>query len=163
MKANFFSGKALLALCISASLFTASCSKDNDSDDNTNAETYAVSGNGSGSQVVPSVTTTATSSLTGTYTRSNRNLQYNVSWTGLVAAANAVRFYGPASAGSNASGNAQYDITINSGGISGTSSGNVTLTAEQEADLLANKWYYTVGNATYVTGEVRGQIMATAQ
>lgn len=161
MKALFLSKRALLALCLSASLFAVSCDKDND--DIGHNDTYAVSGNGSGAQVVPAVTTTATSSITGTYDRSSNNLQYSISWTGLVGAANAVRFYGPALTGANAAGDAHYNVTITTAGITGNATGNVTLTAEQEAELLSGNWYYTVSSATYLAGEVRGQITATPQ
>ena len=162
MKALFFSKRALLALCLSASLFVVSCDKDDDDiDDNT--EVYAVSGSGSGSQVVPSVSTTATSSITGTYNTSNRNLQYTISWTGLAGAANAVRFYGPAAIGSNATGDAQYNVSITTAGITGSATGDITLTAAQETDLLSGNWYYTVGNATYLAGEIRGQLVVSPQ
>lgn len=161
MKTKLFTGKALLALLMSVSLLAISCDKDDDINDNT--QTYVVSGNGSGSQVVPVVTTTATSAITGTYNAETNNLQYNISWTGLAATANAVQFFGPASTGANASGTAQYNLTITTAGLTGNASGNVTLTAEQEADLLTGKWYYIVGNTTYLTGEVRGQITATPQ
>jgi hypothetical protein len=162
MKTKLFSKRALLALCVGVSLFAVSCDKNDDDMDN-NTQTYNVSGSGSGSQVVPSVTTTATSTLTGTYNSNTNNLQYTISWTGLAATANTVRFYGPASAGTNATGNAQYDAAITAPGLNGSASGNITLTAAQETDLLAGNWYYLIGNTTYLAGEVRGQITATVQ
>lgn len=162
MKTKLFSKRALLALCVGVSLVALSCNKDDDDFDN-NVQMYTISGNGSGAQVVPSVSTTATSNISGTYNRSNRNLQYTISWTGLAATANAVRFYGPAAAGVNATGEAQYDAAITTPGLNGNASGTVTLTAAQETDLLTGNWYYTVGNATYLTGEVRGQVTAAPQ
>lgn len=159
---TFFSGKAIAALCIGASLFFTACNKNDDNNDNP-ATTYNVSGNGSGTQVSPSVTTTATSTLTGTYNKNTKAFQYNVSWTGLAATASAVHFYGPADVGANATGAAQFDGVITTPGINGSASGSTTLTAAQETDLLNGKWYYTVTNATYLAGEIRGQITATAQ
>jgi hypothetical protein len=37
-----------------------------------------------------------------------------------------------------------------------------TLTADQESQLLTGKWYYNIHMPTYLTGEIRGQITATA-
>jgi hypothetical protein len=161
MKMNFFSKAASMVL-LAGSVFLASCDKDNDDNNNT-AKTYTVASTGNGTQVVPSVTTTAASSLTGTYNSGTNVLQYNITWTGLAATASTVSFYGPAAAGTNASGSSQFDGTITTPGIAGTASGSVTLTETQETDLLAGNWYYTVSNATYATGEVRGQVTTVVQ
>lgn len=161
MKMNFFSKATFCALLVGSALFLSSCDKEDDV--NNNNRNYTVSGSGSGTQVVPSVTTTATSSLTGTYNSGTNVLNYNISWTGLVATASAVKFYGPAATGVNASGSSQFDAAITTPGITGTASGSVTLSESQETDLLAGKWYYTISNATYATGEVRGQITTVVQ
>ena len=158
---NFFSKAASMVL-LAGSVFLASCDKDKDDDNNT-ARTYTVAGTGNGTQVVPSVTTTAASSLTGTYNSGTKVLQYNITWTGLAATASTVSFYGPAAAGANAAGSAQFDAAITTPGIAGTASGSVTLSEAQETDLLAGNWYYTVSNATYATGEVRGQVSTVVQ
>ncbi|TMI70586.1 MAG: CHRD domain-containing protein [Bacteroidetes bacterium] len=160
MKMNFFS-KAVSFVLIAGTLVVASCDKNDDND--TNAKMYTVSGSGSGTQVVPVVSTTASSNLTGTYNSGTNQFQYNVSWTGLAATADSVRFYGPASAGVNAAGNAQFRAAITTPGVAGSASGTTTLTEAQESDLLAGHWYYTVSNATYLTGEVRGQVTTVAQ
>ncbi|HET6994384.1 MAG TPA: CHRD domain-containing protein [Chitinophagaceae bacterium] len=161
MKMNFFS-KALSFALLAGTFVIASCDK-NDDNDNTNGKMYTVSGNGSGAQVVPVVSTTATSNLTGTYNSGTNQLQYNVSWTGLALTADSVRFYGPASSGVNATGNAQFRAAITTPGVAGSASGTTTLTEAQETDLLAGHWYYTVSNATHLTGEVRGQVTTVAQ
>ena len=33
----------------------------------------------------------------------------------------------------------------------------------QETNLLNGSWYYTVSDATYITGEVRGQVTTVVQ
>jgi hypothetical protein len=162
MKIRIFS-KAVLGLVLAGSaLFISSCKKDKNDDSNA-GKMYAVSGNGSGGQVVPVVASSASSTLTGTYNSSSNQLQYTINWSGLAATASAVRFYGPASAGANASGNSQFDLAITTPGVSGTASGTITLNAAQETNLLNGSWYYTVSDATYITGEVRGQVTTVVQ
>ena len=160
MKMKLFS-KLVPCVLLAAGVFLASCDK-NDNNNN-NGQMYTVSGNGSGTQVVPVVTTTGSSTLTGTYNSNTKVLQYNIAWTGLVATADSVRFYGPASTGTNAAGNAQVRAAITTPGISGSATGTATLTAQQQTDLLAGNWYYTVSNATYLNGELRGQITTVVQ
>ena len=140
------------------SLFTVSCSVDGGAD--VNAEVYNTSGPSSGAQQNPSVTTAATGSLTGTYNTRTNNWQYSINWNTLSSAATAVQLYGPADVGVN--GNMLLALTITTPGLTGTASGNVTLTDEQEAWLLAGKLYYSVITATHITGEIRGQITATS-
>ena len=144
---------------IALSVFFISCTKN----DNGNGDTqmYNTSGNASGAQQSPQVSTTGTGTLSGTYNATTNNWQYTVSWSTLSSAATAVEIHGPANAGVN--GNLVLALTISTGGINGSASGNVTLTEEQEAYLLAGRLYYTVLTATHITGEVRGQISATNQ
>jgi len=162
MKIKLFSGVVSLLL-FAGSVLCVSCSKDSGSNNNNNGRTYTVSGSGNGAQMVPLVSTTATSNLTGTYNSSTNVLQYNITWTSLAATANGVHFYGPAAAGANATGSSQFDLGITTPGITGTAAGSITLSAQQETDLLNGKWYYTISNATHATGEVRGQVVTTVQ
>jgi hypothetical protein len=71
----------------------------------------------------------------------------------------AVQVHGPADVG--ASGEMQLALTVTLPGVTGNAEGNVKFSEDLEAHLLANKLYFTVINATHVTGEVRGQITAT--
>ena len=153
--------KALLSLFagIALSVFSISCSKDDNN--NGNDQMYNTSGNASGAQENPQVTTTGTGTLSGTYTASTNNWQYAVNWSTLSSTATAVEIHGPAASGVNAS--LLLALTITLPGVSGSASGNVTLTEEQEAWLFAGQLYYTVLTATNITGEIRGQISASAQ
>lgn len=154
--------KVFTGLCVATSLFFVSCDKD-DNDDMDNSKTYTVSSAATGAQVVPAVSTTGNSTFNGTYNNSTNKLQYNISWAGLAATVSSVRLYGPADIGSNASGDAQFSLGLTTPGMTGNANGEVTLTETQETDLLNGKWYYSVSNATYANGEVRGQIMTTEQ
>ena len=83
---------------------------------------------------------------------------YKLSWTikyadlsGIVTGAH---FHGPAMAGVNAG----VVVPIN-GDLSSPIKGEVTLTAEQTAQLLEGKWYLNLHTATHPDGEIRGQIV----
>jgi CHRD domain len=161
MKMNFFNGKSfklfLSAALIVSTLFV-SCDK-NDDDDMTD-KTYSTSGNANGSQMSPSTTSTGTGTLTGTYNARTNVWQYNISWANLSTTAGLVQVYGPAGTGVNAA--LLFPLSITTPGASGSASGSITLTDAQETALLANTTYYTVSSTTYPSGEIRGQVTATA-
>ena len=141
-------------------MLIASCTKEND-DPNNNTQTYSTSGNSSGSQVVPPVATSGSGTLSGTYNASTNIWQYNITWSSLTTAATIIEVRGPANAGFN--GSLLFSIDNITGGINGNATGNMTLTADQETYLLGDKCYYTILTPTNVAGEIRGQIIATAQ
>src|SRR5574339_470059 len=55
------------------------------------------------------------------------------------------------------------DVNITTVGATGASTGSITLTDQQETDLLGGNWYYLIGTSNNLTGEVRGQITASPQ
>lgn len=159
MKMVFFNRnpiQLLVGAALVVSTLFVSCNKDDDIVD----DTYTISGNASGSQMNPSTTSTGTGTMTGSYDARTNVLQYNIAWSNLSTTAGLVQVYGPASAGVN--GSLLFPLTITSPGVSGSASGNITLTDTQEAALLANSIYYTVSSTTYPSGEIRGQVTATA-
>ena len=159
MKMKFFKRQPLQLLfgtVLVVSTLFVSCAKN---DDDVANETYAISGNASGSQVSPSNMSTATGTMTGTYDARTNVLVYNIAWSNLSAAAGLVQVYGPATAGVN--GSLLFPLTITTPGVSGSASGNITLTDTQETPLLANNIYYTVSSSTFPSGEIRGQITAS--
>lgn len=143
---------------LTGSLILTSCDKEDDDTDN---RMYTVSGNASGSQVSPPTSSTATGTLTGTYNSNTNVLQYTINWTTLTATATGVELRGPASTGAN--GVLVSSLTITTPGMTGSASGNVTLTESQESELLAGHYYYTILTATNIAGEIRGQVTATPQ
>lgn len=152
---------ALLAIgFLSCVMLFASCDKDKN-DTNNPAQMYTTTGNASGSQENPPVTTTGSGTLTGTYNTSTNVWQYNINWSSLTSDATAVELHGPADAG--ISGTLIMALSITTSGVTGNASGNITLTEQQETDLLAGRYYYTVLTATNLTGEIRGQITTTVQ
>ena len=160
MKMNLFNRKPL-QLFFSAALVVStlfiSCDKE---DDDMTDKTYATSGNASGTQMNPSNTSTSTGTLTGTYNATTNLWQYNIVWSNLSATAGLVQVYGPAAIGVN--GSLLFSLAITTPGVNGAASGSITLTDAQETALLANNTYYTISSTTYPSGEIRGQVTATA-
>lgn len=142
-------------LLLTMGFLLASCSKDDTPAPKTQ---YTLSATASGAQEVPAVTTQGSGTLTGSYNSSTNALSYNLSWSGLSGPATLMHFHGPALAGVSAG--VALGITGFSSIAAGSYSGSATLTEEQEADLLAGKWYWNVHTAAHGAGEIRGQVSA---
>ena len=158
---NLFIRKPLqlfLSAALVVSTLFVSCDKDDDVD--MTDETYTTTGNANGSQMSPSNTSTSTGTLTGTYNARTNLWQYTINWTNLSTTAGLVQVYGPAGIGVN--GTLLFPLSITTPGVSGSASGSITLTDAQETALLANNTYYTISSTTYPSGEIRGQVTATA-
>lgn len=145
-------------LIMSIVFFFSSCTKD----DAGVSVVYAISGNASGSQTVPaSSNSNGSGTISGTYNSSTKVMSYTTTWTNLTGA--------PVSGGlyTGATGEAGSSIALWSLGSGLTASGNIsittTLNAQQEANLLAGKCYYLLATSANASGEIRGQITATAQ
>src|SRR3954469_13675137 len=87
---NFPLRFASLILISIAFFGITSCDKN---DDNSNSGMYTVSGNSNGSQVIPSVSGSATGTITGSYNANTNLLSYTMAWTGLTGAATSASFY----------------------------------------------------------------------
>lgn len=152
------SGALMMGMVVAAS-FT-SCTKDD-----TSASvgiTYSLSSNASGSQAVPaSSNSNGSGNFTGTYSSTTHVMTYTATWANLTSAPLAGGLY------TGASGTAGSSLTIWTLGsglsTSGTFSGSTTLNADQEAQLLSGKMYFIFTTAANASGEIRGQISASAQ
>ena len=141
---------AMLALGTSLS----SCTEI-DSDDNS----YRVNATLSGAQERPvPVSTPGTGTVTGSYNNINKRLFYTITWSGLTANVIAMHFHGPA--GPEEVAPPVIGIMGFPPSPSGTISGNVVLTADQENQLLNGQWYFNIHTPTYPGGEIRGQVVA---
>jgi len=123
---------------------------------------YSLSGNASGGQAVPaSSNSNGSGTMTGTYSSSTKVMSYTTTWAGLTGT--------PLTGGLYAGtvGEIGTSITVWSLGSGLTASGNfstsTTLTADQEIQLLAGKCYYIMGTTANASGEIRGQVTATAK
>lgn len=151
-------GSLLAGLIMGIVFFFSSCTKD----DAGVSITYAISGNASSSQTVPaSSNSNGSGTISGTYNSSTKVMSYTTTWSNLTGA--------PVSGGlyTGATGEAGSSIALWSLGTGLTATGNIsvttTLNAQQEANLLAGKCYYLLATSANASGEIRGQITATAQ
>jgi hypothetical protein len=78
--------------------------------------------------------------------------QFNPGSTGTNA-----HFHGPASLGANAG--VQIGLPVLPTGNAGKITGTVTLSAAQEVDLLAGKWYFNLHSTLAAGGELRAQLL----
>ena len=148
---------AVAAFALLSILALSSCKKD---DNKTNNTPYTISGNGSGSQMVPSVTGTGGSTITGTYDPKTGVMNYTTNWTNMTGAPTSGGFYSGASGTNGAAIGSPWTFGTGLTG-NGTSSGTITLTSDQASQLINGNMYYTMGTAANTGGEVRGQITAT--
>lgn len=157
MKTFRFFKSTMALLAVSAACLLTSCDKDDDDVDND--QTYTLSGNATGDQETPAVTTSATGTLTGSYNARTNMLNYNITWTGLSGNISAAHFHGPALVGVSA--NPIHDITIGTNGVSGNTSGSLTLADSTETHLLNGRLYYNLHTVLRPAGEIRGQVTAS--
>jgi hypothetical protein len=148
------------SLIVASALFFTSCSKDDGYV--ATSINYSISGNATGSQSVPaSSNQNGSGSMTGTYNSSTRIMSYTTSWSNLTGA--------PVSGGLYTGVAGQLGTSISAWSLgsglstSGSFSGTTTLNADQEAKLLAGQAYYILSTTANASGEIRGQITASAQ
>lgn len=147
-----------VAICTTLLLITWSFNGCKKHDDPRPKKTYTVSAKLNSSNEVPVNASKGVGVLSGTYNSANRQLSYRVVWTLLTGGAQAAHFHGPALPGVNA-GIQVHLIGFPAGG-DGMVSAKATLTAAQEADMLAGKWYINIHTVKYPGGEIRGQLQA---
>ena len=113
-----------------------------------------------GTEETPPVFSASFGALTATYDDVTNALVYMFEWRFPDGeTATAAHFHGPAARGVSAG------PVIDLGPVSGTSgrsSGTVTLTEGEEAELLAGMWYINVHSDANPGGEIRGQLETLA-
>ncbi|NCI45834.1 CHRD domain-containing protein [Sediminibacterium soli] len=151
----------LFAALLAATVFLFSnCSKDDASAGI--SLSYSLSGNASASQTVPANNSNGSGTFSGTYDARTKVMTYTSTWTNLSGAPLTAGLFSGASGQVGASITA-WSVSGSGQGISGSISATTTLNAEQEANLLAGKMYYMFTTAARSSGEIRGQVTATAQ
>lgn len=151
-------GSKLPSLFVGAMLMiTASFNACTGLDDDEDA--YRVNATLSGAQERPTPTNSAaTGTLTGSYNRGNNMLMYTLTWSGLTGAPDTMHFHGPAAPEEAAP--PVVGIGNFPDSTSGSVSNSITLTEEQETQLLDGKWYVNIHTPTFGSGEIRGQLHA---
>ena len=162
MKTGILRKTLVIASVVLGSTFVLTSCEKNDDNMNNNTTTYAISGNASGNQVVPAVSGNGSGTITGTYNRNTRVLTYTSTWTNLSGAPTSAAFYSGATGTAGTTAGTTWSLGSGLTGT-GTVTGTMTLTADQEAQLLNGGWYYSYGTSANPNGEVRGQIAVTAQ
>lgn len=120
------------------------------------AATFAAtdfSANLSGAAEVPPVSSPGSGMYVASLDTGTKVLTWTLTHSGLTGPASAAHLHGPAMPGANAG-----VVIPFSSAVSG-STGKVTLTDAQIADLMAGKWYANVHTAAHPGGEIRGQVM----
>lgn len=101
----------------------------------------------SGAEEVPSNTSAATGMFNGVYDKTSKKLMYNISTSGTTASSMHLHKAAPGMNG---------EVVLAVTEMSGT----LTLTAAQEADLLAGNLYLNSHSDTFAGGEIRGQVVS---
>jgi hypothetical protein len=139
-------------LCYALMFIAISCQK-HDTQPKSN---FQLSGKADASQEVPPVIATATGRIYGNYYKPSKVLSFTIQWDTLSGNPTAMYFNGPAFAG--ATGHEIYGMTVFRTVPSGSYSGYLPLSAEEETDLMAGKWYFNIKTVLNPNGEIRGQI-----
>jgi hypothetical protein len=106
-----------------------------------------------GASEVPPTTSKGAGTADLTYDTATKKLSYKVTYTGLTGPATMGHIHGPAAVGKNA------PVAIPFANPTSPIDGSATLTAGQEADLLAGMMYVNVHTADNKGGEIRGQVV----
>jgi hypothetical protein len=137
-----------LALAFTAAAVLGSCSSDRSMMDNKTQLKAQLSG----AQEVPANDSRGTGQGTFTYDPANKQLAYNITYSGLKAPATAGHIHGPAAAGANAG------VAVPFANAASPITGTATLTDAQAADLMAGRMYVNIHSSAHPGGEIRGQI-----
>jgi hypothetical protein len=156
---NFMKKMILASTVLFFTVFTfTSCTK---SDGNGSSSSYSLSGNASGSQMVPVVAGNGSGSITGTYNPDSRILTYTTSWSNLSGAATSGQlYYAPKGVVAVSGVGEAWIFPLNSTN-GGSVINQITLSPDQETQLLAGNFFYMIGTAARPNGEIRGQITVT--
>ena len=149
---------AFVAMTALAAFSLTACKKD---DSTGMIAVYMTSGDASGGQMKPIVSTSGSGTLSGSYNTTTKKWDYIINWSTLTDIATTVQFRGPAVAGED--GALISDLGVTTGGVTGSSSGVITLTDAQATALITGKVYYVIANPTFPAGEIRGQVVVVSR
>jgi hypothetical protein len=112
----------------------------------------------SGASEVPANDSRGTGVAELTFDAATKTLTWNVTFSGLTGPATMAHFHGPAAPGVNA----PVVIVLGGAGLTSPFGGQAKLTDQQQADMLAGKWYMNIHTAAHPAGEIRGQVVPPA-
>jgi len=140
--------KILARILAMSALFVAFVSCDSSDDNNMNTTTFTASLNGA--KEVPPNISDATGNATLVYNENTNKFDLTVTYSG-VTATDAHIHKGAV----GTSGSVVFPITVTASPLT---LNDVSLTAEQEADLKNGLYYVNIHSAAYPNGEIRGQL-----
>ena len=105
-----------------------------------------------GAQEVPPVITPGSGFGQVTLDTLLNQLDWNITFSGLLGSETAAHFHGPAPVGSNAG--VQINLPVGSPKI-----GNAILSDLQVTQVLAGLWYVNIHSTQFPPGEIRGQVI----
>jgi hypothetical protein len=118
----------------------------------------------SGANERPVVVTTGSGTAKVTYDKTKKTIAYELTWQlgNASSMTTAMHFHGSDTGSDSTSSPVEIPITGFATGSSGTISGTTReLTADEESQLLAGKWYVNVHSSVAPAGEIRGNIKLT--
>jgi hypothetical protein len=121
------------------------------------AATYSLFASLDGAQEVPPVATPGTGTGYVTYDDVSNLLNWNITFSDLLAGTTVAHFHGPAAPGVSASPIVTIPLGASLGMTSGTLLGSATITDTHEAQLLSDLWYINIHTSLHTGGEIRGQ------
>jgi CHRD domain len=111
-----------------------------------------------GKSEVPPTTSAGTGQLLATLDTTSKTLSYTLTFENLTGPATAAHFHGPAAAGASAG----VAVAIGTA-VTSPMTGTATLTDDQIKGLTSGKWYVNIHTDANKGGEIRGQVMRTAE
>ncbi len=148
---NTFS-KLAFGLLVSLSFALGSCSSDDDDDQPSNIVQFE-DADLTGDEETPPNNSSAMGTFSGSYNRNTKILTYTITHMGITPTNMHFHKGEPGVPGGVVFpiGSSPWTSPINDQ--------TPALTADQEADLLAGKWYVNIHSAAYPAGELRGQVV----
>ena len=144
--------KKLLLSALTGLVLLSACKKDDET-----VPTMQLSGTLSPSNEVPAVTSSsATGTVTGTYTPSTKSLSYTITYAGLTGAPTGAHLHYGNAKHTTAAPTVPFTNVPTT--TSGTFSGTVTLNAMQADSLTAGRIYTNIHTAANGNGEVRANL-----
>jgi len=138
--------KTVFILAMLSMSTLVACKKDKKASDTT----YNYDVTLSGASEVPANASTATGKFVGTYTKSTKVLNFTLSYSGMVPTDWHIHKGAPTVSG-------PVQIALNPI-VPSPLTKSVTLTAEQEADLLSGNYYVNIHSVDFPGGEIRAQL-----